>query len=221
MNVFNRTSRLTLPVSIKAEAQETGEIEGLASPFGGLPDAYGDIIVPGAFSRSLMEHSEAGTRPAALWCHDQKRPIGTWINISEETDGLHVIGKLNLDTTEGRDALAHVRGGSATGLSIGYLVPEGGAERRQDGGRNLVDVDLVEISLPPVPAARSAQARQVKSQEDLRDLLRAAGLANRASEKLARGGWPALVGEDETENENEIAELLREAAAQLRIEDEH
>ncbi|MBZ0123837.1 MAG: HK97 family phage prohead protease [Roseovarius sp.] len=211
--------RLSVPFEVKASASEAGNIEGLASPFGGSPDAYGDVIAPGAFSETLAQHRASNTRPAFLWAHDISRPVGTWTDLSEESDGLHVAGRFNLDTEAGRDAFAHVRGGSATGLSIGYRVPPGGAVKNPDGGRTLAKLELLEVSLVAVPAAPAAQLRQVKSIADLESLLRGAGLARGAAKKLARGGWPALVDPDETdeiEDEAEIAAMIRDAAEKLK-----
>lgn len=207
--------RLTPAFELKAATHGEGIIEGLASPFGGPPDAYGDVIAPGAFSASLKSYRDIGTAPAFLWGHDQQRPIGLLTELSEKSNGLHIQAKLNLGTPQGREALSHVEGGSATGLSIGYQVPPGGAENR-DGQRLLKKIELHEISLVAVPAARSARIRQVKnlaSQGEFERLLKEAGLARRAAEKLAAGGWPALNENSETE---EVADLLKAAAAELR-----
>ena len=207
--------RLTPAFELKAAAHGEGIIEGLASPFGGPPDAYGDVIAPGAFSASLKSYRDIGAAPAFLWGHDQQRPIGLITNLDEKSDGLHIRAKLNLGTAQGREALTHVEGGSATGLSIGYQVPKGGAEDR-DGQRLLKTIELHEISLVAVPAARSARIRQVKnlaSQGELERLLKEAGLARRAAEKLAAGGWPAL---NETSETEDLAHLLKSAVAEIK-----
>lgn len=207
--------RLTPAFELKAAARGEGIIEGLASPFGGPPDAYGDVIAQGAFSESLKSYRDIGAAPAFLWGHDQRAPIGSLTDLEERADGLHIRAALNLGTSQGREAMAHVEGGSATGLSIGYQVPKGGAEDR-DGQRLLKKIDLHEISLVAVPAARSARIREVKnlsSQGELERLLKEAGLARRAAEKLAAGGWPALNQTSETED---IAHLLKSAAAEIK-----
>ena len=65
------------PVEVKLAGDGTGTLSGYASRFGGRPDAYGDVIAPGAFSASLAQHAAAGTRPLMFWSHDPSRPIGT------------------------------------------------------------------------------------------------------------------------------------------------
>jgi hypothetical protein len=47
-------------LEIKAVAED-GVIEGYGSTFGGEPDSYGDIVMPGAFAESLVKHKRAGT----------------------------------------------------------------------------------------------------------------------------------------------------------------
>lgn len=202
------------PMECKATAQ--GVVEGLASPFGGEPDSYGDIIAPGAFSRSLSRHRAERTAPAMLWSHATDRPVGAWDTMEEREDGLHVRGRLALNTEAGREAFEHLRAGSTTGLSIGFSVADGGAER--DGwSRVLSDLELHEISLVTLPAARRARVtsvKEIKSRADLRDLLRESGLPRGAAEKLASGGWPALNGDSITETEiKALATELRAVAA--------
>lgn len=193
--------RLSPAFSMEAKATAEGVLEGLASPFGGDPDAYGDIIQPGAYSRSLDRHKREKSAPVMLWAHDQSRPVGRWEVLQERADGLHVRGRLNLGTSAGREAFEHLRSGDLNGLSIGFTVADGGAKRGAGGVRELTDIELHEISLVAIPAARSARvssvkALELKSRAELRDLLREAGLPKAAADKISRGGYPALSGDD-------------------------
>lgn len=181
--------------ALDVKADPTGEIEGMASPFGGMPDSYGDIVEPGAYAASLASHAKAGTAPAMLWAHDQSRPVGRWLEMQERQDGLHVRGRLNLKTQAGQEAYEHVRGGDLDGLSIGYTIAPGGASVDRQGVRTLKAVTLHEVSLVTLPAASTARVRRVKSvsgPDELRDLLRGHGLPVRFCEKVAAGGWAAF-----------------------------
>lgn len=203
--------------TVELKAAESGEIRGLASPFGGDPDRGGDVIEAGAFAESLVQHRRAGTAPIMLWAHDMSRILGRWTAVRETGRGLEVEGKLNLKTEAGRDAYEHLRAGDLNGLSIGYRVAMKGALPRSGGGRLLKRLDLVEISLVAVPMAPTARVSEVKhltSRAELRDLLREAGLAKGAAEKIATAGWPALAGQDpdeETKAANLAAEIRRVA----------
>ncbi|MHC9235913.1 HK97 family phage prohead protease [Pseudooceanicola sp. 502str34] len=215
---FDTSPRLSPAFSLEMKASPQGVIEGLASPFGGTPDSYGDCIAPGAFTKSIASHRAAGTMPALLWAHDPSKPVGTWKRIEERPDGLHAEGQLNLKTQAGQEAFEHVKAGDSTGLSIGFVLPAGATTWRE-GARWILEADLLEVSLVTIPAAPKARIHSVKSLEirsrtELRDLLREAGLARAAAEKLSLGGWPALAG-NET-NMAEIGALLRASASKLK-----
>lgn len=106
-------------------------------------DRGGDIVRRGAFARAL----QAGVLPL-LWQHRPMQRIGTVDYAAEDRRGLRVIAML-----EDAEPLAALRSGAVTGLSFGYRV------RRSHGTRprELIDLDLVEISLvttPMMPGAR-------------------------------------------------------------------
>lgn len=196
-----------------ADEGEGGLIEGLASPFGGAPDSYGDVIAKGAYAKAIARRDPV----AMLWSHDQARPIGKWLNMQETAAGLEVRGRLNLKTTAGREAYEHARAGDITGLSIGYQIETDGAENIR-GGRLLKDVRLFEISLVSIPAASTARVSGVKTFADVRELksaLRELGCSKEAAERVARGGWAALSGEIDLNPLSEQVRALRAAAAQL------
>ena len=143
--------------SVEVKSSDEGVITGLASPFGGEPDRHGDIIQRGAFTKTLNEHRQQGTLPAMLWSHRIDEPVGRWSNVEEDRKGLLVTGTINLKTSRGREAFEHVRAGDAVGLSIGFLLPEGGRKYNGDGSFTITQADLLEISIVSIPAAPRAQ----------------------------------------------------------------
>jgi len=204
---------------IKFAAAEPAVIKGYASTFGGAPDRGGDVVAAGAFADSLAQAKAAADMPAMLWAHDPAEVIGVWSVVKEDAKGLYVEGALNLQTQRGREAVALVKQGAVTGLSIGYRVAPGGREFRDDGVRVLKRLDLYEISLTPIPMNTNARLNGSKSLESARDLealLVDAGLPRAAAKKLTAGGWPALEKQPE---QAEVAALIRhvkDAAAELR-----
>jgi len=186
--------RFSPPLSVKAEAVKAdGTFAGYASVFGGR-DSYGDRVLPGAFAASLQAHQKAGTAPALLWQHDQREPVGRWLELREDATGLHVEGRLTLATTRGQDALALLKDGALSGLSIGFRIPDGGAVMAGEV-RELRQVDLAEISLVTLPADSHARVREVRSFDSPRDLeeaLRDAGLSRRQARALLAKGWSGL-----------------------------
>ncbi len=211
-------ARMTPALELRFAGGNAGEISGYASVFGGPPDSYGDIIAPGAFARTLREMRAEGKTPGMLWSHDPSAPIGRWIELREDDRGLYVRGQLNLDTTRGKDAHGHLKHGDVSGLSIGFAIPPSGKTVGPGGSNLLIDVDLVEISVVAFPANRRAVVDGVKtlqSKTELIDLLREAGLAKAAANRVASGGWPALSGEHHQKAIDLAAEIER-ATANLR-----
>lgn len=211
--------RLAPALELDVKAAGDGSITGLASTFGGPPDRQGDVVQRGAFARSLKEHEAEGSMPAMLWAHKMEAPIGHWTEMREDASGLIVSGTINLKTSNGREAFEHIRAGDARGLSIGYVVPEGGRKYQGDGSFLLTEVDLVEVSIVAVAANRAARIAGVKhfgSKAEAVDALREIGLPKAAAVRFAAGGWPALAGDDHHEKAIKLAAAIERATAQLR-----
>lgn len=129
-------------------------IEGYASLFG-LRDLSGDVVRPGAFTTGLARNAGAGL--PMLLEHDPLRPLGRWTGLSEDALGLFIEGEIDTGLPAGPRAAARIAGGTLTGLSIGFVLRR--ARNRRDGGRDLLALDLVEISLVAFPMLREARAR--------------------------------------------------------------
>ena len=146
-----------VPVAEFGETIEGGVVSGYASLFN-QPDQSGDVVLPGAFHRSLESLKRAGRRVKFLWQHDPARPIGVWQRVAEDAAGLHVTGEILKGIAQGMEALALLRAGAIEGLSIGYRTIRS-TDNRETGGRNLIELDLWEVSLvtfPMLPAARAS-----------------------------------------------------------------
>lgn len=115
-------------------------------------DAGGDLIRRGAFARTLADR----TNPVPLlWQHRPELCIGWIRSIAEDARGLRVIGEI--DNPDGAAGLALQRGG-VTGLSFGYRAT--GARRTREG-RELYDIELLEVSLVTHPMQFGARVHLV------------------------------------------------------------
>jgi hypothetical protein len=127
--------------------------EGYASLFG-MPDTAGDVVMAGAFAASLARRGAAGIR--MLFQHDAGQPIGTWLELSEDSRGLFVRGRLAADVQQAEDLGRLMHEGAIDGLSIGFRAVLATRDRatRQ---RRLMKVDLWEISLVTFPMLEGAR----------------------------------------------------------------
>lgn len=141
-------------------------------------DAYGDVIMPGAFS-SWLADVKSGKQdwPAMLSQHggwglsaSDLTPVGVYTELSEDGTGLKIEGEL-ADTPRGGELyqLMKMRPRPAiNGLSIGYIPKEWEPRSKpEDPRRKLKRIDVVEISLVTFPANRRARVSNVKSIEEL------------------------------------------------------
>ena len=153
--------RLDIPLTLKS-VSDTGEFDGYGSVFG-VKDSYADIVMPGAFQKSLAAWQEKGRLPALLWQHDMAEPIGIYTEMREDATGLYVKGRLLIeDDPLAKRAHAHMKAGSLSGLSIGYLLND--YEYDKDKSAFLLkEIDLWEVSLVTFPANDEARIADVKS----------------------------------------------------------
>ena len=151
-------------------------IAGYASFFG-KADQGGDIVVKGAYGKSLGK----GGKIKMLWQHDPAQPIGVWDEVREDAKGLWVKGRLLPDVAKAREAAALLAAGAIDGLSIGYRTVK--ARKDDTGKRHLTELDLWEVSLvtfPMLPDARVGAKGDDPDAADLRDLTAAINAARSA-----------------------------------------
>jgi HK97 family phage prohead protease len=123
---------------------------GYAAVFG-HPDRSGDVVRKGAFRASLTR----GHDVPLLWQHKAGAVVGRIEHLSEDERGLRVIASLADD----RAAALMVRK-TVDGLSFGYRVREASSGR---GLRELIELDLVEVSLVAHPMQPRARVHAVQT----------------------------------------------------------
>ena len=153
--------RKGLPFEVKS-IEEGGSFEGYAAVFG-VKDAWGDIILAGAFKASLREHKSKKTMPSMLWQHRYDQPIGVWDAMQEDSHGLYVKGSLLLKVQQGLEAYELLKAGALSGMSIGYIARDFSIDEK-DYTRTIKRIDLYEASLVTFPANEGAQVVAVKAQ---------------------------------------------------------
>ena len=198
-------NRKSFNLEIKA-VQEDGFFSGYGAVFGNI-DWYNDVILPGAFTASLAKWRAKNKMPPVLWNHNDSEPIGVYTNIYEDEKGLFVEGKLLVDDVPRAKSIhALLKAGAIDGLSIGYSTKK--ANQQGNGVRELVEVDLGEISIVTQPANERSVITSVKSKLDEGELptlpefekfLRESGFSKSQSVAIASKGLRHLLSESEEE----------------------
>lgn len=164
-----------LNFEIKA-VNEDGTFTGVASAYGEPPDAYGDVIEPGAFTKTIADH--AG-EVVVLWQHDQTEPVG-WGMLEDGEGGLTISGRLELELDTAKKAYIALSKKLVRGLSIGFKTIR---KKTVEGVRRLQEIKLYEVSLVTFPANERALITGVKS----------AFSEEMDRRKLSNGVWGAYI----------------------------
>ena len=109
-----------LSASIKDMDMKQGIVTGYAASFGTL-DADNDIIMPGAFSKTIKEQGPASTQPRIkhLLNHNTSQPLGVPLSLIEDSKGLLYESKVGSNSIA-VDYLKMVDSGLITEHSIGF-----------------------------------------------------------------------------------------------------
>lgn len=221
-------SKLTIPLQIKA--LQDREFDGLGSVFGN-EDLGGDIVLPGAFAKTLARYRKEGTTPPMFWMHDPTRVPGKWIEMGEVDDGLHVKGVL-APTELGNEIHTLLTMEAVKGLSIGYQPTE--VDWDKDGTRLLKQVELWEVSvvsLPMNPLARVAHAKSqlsemgeyVPTPREFERTLRDVGCSLKVAKTILSKVYdqprdePVIEMTDDGPRDESLSDDEREAAAALKV----
>lgn len=124
-------------------------LEGYAALFG-VADLQGDVVHAGAFQASLARNAVL----PMLVRHDPRLPAGVWTHLREDARGLRVEGVVEPSAQAGALAARLVARG-VDGLSIGFRAVT--QRPRHGGGRDLLTIDLIEISIVPTPMVPHAR----------------------------------------------------------------
>jgi len=169
------------------EIDEEGRFEGLASVFNKV-DNGGDMILPGAYKKTLSKIKNQKRVIPYLWRHYRDEIMGGFESLEETAKGLYVKGRIIPDLSEhSMKTYRLMKSGLARGLSIGYRVPIGGADK-VDGIRKIKTLDLYEISFVAIGMDPYANITNVKNMSDIRTKLS-------AGDPLTPREWEALLKE--------------------------
>lgn len=151
-------------------------VEGYFSAFN-VKDADNDIILKGAFLKSIQEHgpdSSTNRKIAHLAYHDVKRPIGTIKELVEDEKGLYFRSELGTHT-DGEDFLKMYNNGIIREHSIGFnYIPDKikSVEINNQKVYNISEVKLWEGSAVVFGSnSETPNLSIIKSQQDLNKFL--------------------------------------------------
>lgn len=208
-----------LEVKLAGSDEPAGTVTGYGSMFN-LMDRGGDMVMPGAFKKTLKEWKKLKQLPQMLWAHDMSNTIGIWTDMEEDEKGLKLKGELILEVPQAQVAHALLKRNAVKGLSIGYRTRDYEIDRTT-GVRKLKDVELFEVSLVSVPMLPEAQVTGVKSGVPFdapgwEKIFREGGLSNRDA-KLATSLVRKGLRDGDKTGEDPVRDGLRDLLLNLRV----
>lgn len=151
--------------TMQLKADEAGKISGFFSTYEKTPDSYGDIIEPGAFTKTIEKRKETGHPFPLCWNHDFSSVIGVVDTIEEKEIGPYIEASF-LDTALAQDVRKMVQSGAVYQFSFAYDVlswREPTADEKKMGVQNVLqEVEVFEISVVTVPANQNAVVTDIK-----------------------------------------------------------
>ena len=144
----------------------SGSFFGYASIFNSA-DLAQDVIMPGAFARSLRKRG--ADRVRMLYQHDAIQPIGKWHRLEEDDKGLLVEGSFLLNVKRAYEIYMLLKAQALDGLSIGFRTIRASSAPNRNL-RYVYEIDLVEISIVTFPMHPQARVKLISSDEDFEPL---------------------------------------------------
>lgn len=128
--------------NVKDVDSKKGEVSGYFSAFG-MVDSDGDIMMPGAFKRSIQDWGpEAKGRVKHLLNHDPSQPLGKIVELKEDGYGLFYRSQVGTHRL-GQDFIKMVESGLIGEHSIGFRTLR---EQKSDSANEIHEVMLFEGS---------------------------------------------------------------------------
>lgn len=125
MTVPKRETK-TFTAEVKALEGEPGTFEAIVSVFGNK-DLGGDIVMPGAFSQTLLEWQAKGDPIPVIWSHEWDNPsahIGEVLSATETEVGLLIRAKVDIDRPFAEQVHHLLKSRRVTQFSFGYFTEE-------------------------------------------------------------------------------------------------
>lgn len=154
----------TKEFALRKSSDDSGTISGYFSTYDRIPDSYGDIVAPGAFTETIKAREESGHPFPLCWNHDLNQIIGK-VDSIEDTETGPLMTASFFDSALAQEKREIVKSGVVYQFSFAYDVLEAGPIELEDGlkANELRKLDLYEVSIVPIPANQNAVMTDVKA----------------------------------------------------------
>lgn len=147
-----------------------GQFTAYASVFGNK-DSYGDVVMPGAFAKTLADWLKSGNPIPLLFGHNMSDPdynIGGVVAAEEDAVGLKVTAQLDLENPKALQTYRMLKGRRINQMSFAYdEVDSGPSVHGGDQVWELRELKLYEVSVVTIGANQETEILAVKQAASL------------------------------------------------------
>lgn len=169
--MFIKNTPITTVKAGPQDGLKEGEFIVYPSTFTKQPDAYGDIVAPGAFLKTIATWLNSGLVLPGLFGHRMDDP-DFWVagaaDMGEDNHGWWVKGGFDLESPKGPHVYRLVKGRRLNQLSFAYdVIDEAGVELDNGVRANeLRELKVYEFSFVPIGANQDTSVVAVKAFTD-------------------------------------------------------
>ncbi len=176
----------TLKATTTEVDTELGTFTALVSAW--VEDRENDSILPTAFDTTIEAWRASGRQVPLLFEHSAVA-IGSIdpVSMHPTEEGLVVNGEVDRSTDAGKQVWRMIKNSTAS-FSIGFMSE---SRRRKGGGREIYEVDLLEVSATATPVHPSARVLSWKSAATIEEMLTE---SERETYQQVRDEWKAKRG---------------------------
>lgn len=156
------------PIKVKAGPDDglvEGQFIGYASVFGNV-DSYGEVVMPGAFDKTIAEWVKSGNPIPTLFAHNLSDPdynIGGVVTAEPDAVGLKVTVQLDLENSKALQTYRMLKGRRINQMSFAYdEIDAGPAVHDGQDVWELRELKLYEVSVVTIGANQETEILAVK-----------------------------------------------------------
>lgn len=180
----NSVRTKTAVVEVEAVPESEGSFIGYAAIFNNI-DSVSDMVMPGAFTKSLQDFGPNGSGIPCYWGHQMDDPmmcIGWTKSAVEDERGLRVEVELDLDNPNGAQVYKMMKRGVINQMSFAYDIKDFAISSTPTGDDywELRELKIHEVSVVQVGANQETELLSVKNRiSDIRATTLPRGVAER------------------------------------------
>lgn len=211
------SDRKMFSAKVKSFDAAQGIVTAVVSVTGNV-DAQKDVVVAGAFDKSIMKwkgRMALGEFMPVLYGHKEGEILGKVIDLRATDEGLEVDERFFMENSRAREVFGYIQEGVLGKSSFAYDIIK--AKANKYGGMDLIELDLIEVGPTTYPANDATRLIGVKTELDEETIEAFSTALTEAYEKAAG----SKVGRELSSKNASLIRQMHDVAHELLTLPEH